>query len=282
MLTDAQLKEALQTLAENKFRLLENDDLSQLIPAMLRHIGSIDPILRDDLIYSAFAHWILYHNAITPDQMREIARAAIDEQHLLYKIGEQGTDSVFTRSFSALLIPLLLIAHRKQPYLSAAEVGQVKQTLLFYMRNEKDHRGYVDGKGWAHAAAHGSDALDDLAQCVEVDQADLAEILDVLRGLMCASDTGYVYLEDERAVIPVLAVIHRQLLSDDEITQWIDSFAERALAVKNNPERLIVLHNVKGFLQSLYFRLQWEDVPNNYAAPINAALRKINPFVQKE
>ena len=59
MLNEIQLKEKLQVFAENKFHLSENDDLSEIIPDMLNHIGSTDSYLRDELIYSAFGmRWI--------------------------------------------------------------------------------------------------------------------------------------------------------------------------------------------------------------------------------
>ncbi len=120
MQNEIELKEKLQGLAQNKFRLSENDDLSELIPQMLYHIGSIDDYLRDELIYSAFGTWILRYNAIDFQQLRKILPIALDEQHMFCKLGEQDTDSVFTRSFSVLLLPLLLITHRAHPFLSAS------------------------------------------------------------------------------------------------------------------------------------------------------------------
>src|SRR5512135_2288376 len=124
MLNETELKEKLQRAAQNDFRLSENENLSELIPEMLHHIGSTDSDLRDELIYSAFGTWILHHNAIDSQQLRRILPIALDEQHMLYKLGEQNTDSVFTRSFSVLLVPLLLIAHRTHPFLSTPEIDQ--------------------------------------------------------------------------------------------------------------------------------------------------------------
>lgn len=72
MLNEIQLKEKLQVFAQNKFRLSENDDLSEIIPEMLNHIGSTNSYLRDDLIYSAFGTWILEYNAINQEQLHGI------------------------------------------------------------------------------------------------------------------------------------------------------------------------------------------------------------------
>lgn len=282
MLNEIQLKEKLQVFAENEFRVSEQEDLSKIIPAMLYHIGSIDSFLRDDLIYSAFGTWILRHNAINQDQLRQLLPIILDEQHMLYNLGEQNTDSVFRRSFSVLLLPLLLIAHRSRPFLSVPEIHQIKEKLLYYLANEKDRRGFVSEKGWAHAIAHAADALDDLAQCSELNKSDLAEILEAICNVICIQDTVYIHGEDERIVTAVIASIKRELLSEKEIVEWIQSFADPPLSVKSMPERHIIRSNVKNFLQSLYFRLQWERGLNNLDAPIGHTLQRINPFAKSE
>ncbi|HMB22518.1 MAG: DUF2785 domain-containing protein, partial [Chloroflexota bacterium] len=217
-------------------------------------------------------------DAIEHEQLRSMLPVILDEGHLLYKVGEQDTDSVFTRAFSVLLLPLLLITQRTHPFLSASEIYQVKEKLLYYLRNERDRRGFVAAKGWAHATAHGADALDDLAQCPEMNKADLVDMLAVVYDMVCEKDMGYVCLEDERIVTAVLAIMKRQLLSDTEITQWLQGFADRVLPVTTPPQRHIIRVNVKSFLQSLYFRLQWEQAPNKFEAVIDQTLQKVNPF----
>ena len=114
MLSDVQLREKLQVIEQNKFNLTAKDDLNELIPAMLYHIGSTDSILRDKLIYSSFAKWIIRDNALSHDQLRSILTVILDENHLLLGVGEKDTDTVFTRSFSVLLLPLLLISNRQK------------------------------------------------------------------------------------------------------------------------------------------------------------------------
>jgi hypothetical protein len=282
MLSETQLKEKLQALAQNEFRLSERDNLSELIPAMLNHIGSTDGYLRDDLIYSAFGTWILRYNALNLEQLHNLLPIILDEQHMLYMIGEQDTDSVFTRSFSILLLPLLLITHRSHPLFSSSEISQIKKQLLYYLEKEKDRRGFVREKGWAHAIAHAADALDDLAQCPEMNGLDLVEILEALRKVVCIESTCYVHLEDERMATAVIAILRRNLLSGREIIQWIESFSHPALAIESGPERQMIRTNVKNFLQSLYFRLQWEGMIDSLETPINQTLRKINPFARQE
>jgi hypothetical protein len=282
MLDQDSLKEKLQKIAGNEFRLAPGDDLNELLPAMLTYIGATDSELRDDLIYSAFAAWIYKDNLLEPEQLRGLLNSALDERHLFYGLGQQGADSVFTRTFSVLLLPLVLISHRARPFLSADEVRQVKTRLLDYLSREKDLRGYVPVKGWAHAAAHSADALDDLAQCVELDPADLAEILAAARQVMCQGETGFIHLEEERMVTAVLAVLRRAVLPEAEVAAWIEGFAGRVLGVKDTPQRLVVRSNAKSFLQSLLLRLHWQLNTQVYDAVILRVLRQITPFVPQE
>lgn len=281
-MSEALIKEKLQALAPNAFRVSEDDDLSTLIPDMLFHIGSTDYCLRDELIYSAFATWILDSHAMSQDQLHELLREVLGERHMFHGIGEQNTDSVFRRSFSVLLLPLFLITHRSQPFLSPVEIAQVREKLLGYLRDEKDRRGFVDGKGWAHAIAHAADALDDLAQCVEIDEADLREMLVAIRSVVSIRDAVYTHGEDERLVTATLAVMKRGLLSDSEIAQWIRDFADPVLGTDSMPQGIMIRANVKNFLQSLYFRLHWEHMLEQFSAPIDQTLRKIGPLAASD
>lgn len=278
MLNAMELKEKLQALAQNDFQPSGQDDLRELIPAMLEHIGSTDSTLRDDLIYSAFCAWIAPESGLSPDQMRALLPVVLDEQHMLYKIGEQDTDSVFTRSFSILVLPLLLAAHRAQPLFSGAEIFQIKSRLLYYLERERDRRGFVNEKGWAHAIAHTADALDDLVQCPEMDRGELEEVLSAIRQAICFERGCYTYLEDERMITAVIAIFKRNLVPEMEIMQWLDGFSELALAIKSGPEKHTIRVNARNFLQSLYFRLRWEGLIDPLDIQINQTLRKINPF----
>ena len=274
-MTEEQLKHQLTQLAQNKFQLAENDELATLLPAMLQHIGSPDPILRDDLIYSSLATWILEHKIVSPAQMREILATILGEEHIFYQIGSAGTDAVFRRSFSVLLLPLLLIAHRAQPYLTAAELLNIKETLLRYLAAEKDRRGFVADKGWAHATAHAADALDDLAQCTEIDAADLREMLHTICQTVSIDSTVYTYGEDERLVTAAIAILKRSLLPEAEIIAWLQAFADTPPQPLPLSQTMMLRANRKNFLQAMYFRLVREQMAGSYFAAIDQALQKI-------
>ena len=51
---------------------------------------------------------------------------------------------------------------------------------------ERDLRGFVAGKGWAHAVAHGADALGALARSRQSGRLELTVLLDVVADRLLA------------------------------------------------------------------------------------------------
>jgi len=108
-------KQFLQTLVENNFLLPVDIDPFSFLKALLPNFASTDWQLRDELTYPIMARIILLEQdryQLTGAQLEEQLLTCIDKDHLFYRIGEAGTDSVFMRSFSSLVFPLVLGADR--------------------------------------------------------------------------------------------------------------------------------------------------------------------------
>ncbi len=276
-MTESDLKKTLLNLQEQAYHFSDEEALA-LLPAMLEYIGSTDAELRDELIYSTFVNWIYTQHLFSAKKMRTILHIVLDEQHMFYRMGEKERDGVFIRAFSVLLLPLLLGAHRDQPYLSMQEIGEVKEKLICFLQQEQDKRGFVEEKGWAHAIAHAADALDELALCTEMGQADLLEMLAVIHGVICDSKQVYTHGEEERLGTVVLSVISRELLEQNQINDWIITFQKPVFAEKELPDLLYIHANVRNFLQSLYFRLQWKAQLAPHITVFDRTLHAINRF----
>ncbi|CAG0935815.1 hypothetical protein TFLX_04665 [Thermoflexales bacterium] len=273
MLTETELKRQLQTSAANDYGVPEHADYWQLTQDMLAHIGSTDPELRDDLIYTTFVKWA-GADRYTDDQYRALLNTALDGQHLFFHLGEPDTTAVFTRSFSALLGVLPIYHHRQQPFLTPDEVRGALDQVLDYFARESDLRGFVEDMGWAHAVAHTADLLDELAQCEEIDRTGLARILAAIHAKAATPETIYVAEEDERLAYAALSLLGRGRLTEEEVGAWIKSFApiERVGAWR---ERHL---NTKNFLRSLYFQAQYRRVAEWVRAPIDETLFTITRF----
>lgn len=267
------LKEKLFRIKENNFLIDDSTNVFEISLNMMQYIGSVDAELRDNLIYSTFNRWTI-NGVYTCEQMRQLLNICLDEEHLFYKIGEKETDSVFTRTFSVLIIPLAMYLDSTMKFLTKDEIKIIKEKLIKYVKLEKDCRGYVECKGWAHSTAHVADALEDVAKSDYINHDELLEILDAIKMKICISDYTYINKEDERMVKATLSVFNRKLLKDDEIIKWIKSFANKEKTGKY-PEELFLIANIKLFLRSLYFEMMYQKDTEIFTEIILDALQKL-------
>lgn len=263
-------KSYLRSLVENDYTLPDNIDSYAFATALLANFASTDAELRDELSYMLLARGIVDKGRLAPDQMRELLVRAVDDEHLFTHIGEVGTDSVFMRSFSNLLVAVILYADSKQPHLPEEAVRRTKQALLNYARQERDWRGYVEGKGWAHALAHLADALDECAQHPTMGEADRVEILNLVSELAKLQVPLYNEEDIRLASVPYHIMLGKQV-PDDLLASWIEEcFVERGIDVAS----WIGATNAKNFLRSLYFFLIWDGVGAGLAEDISRLLKK--------
>ncbi|WP_107923129.1 DUF2785 domain-containing protein [Lysinibacillus parviboronicapiens] len=262
------LKKELMNIKDSEYKIVDDSVLRNYIEAMLDNIGSTDSELRDDLIYSTFSHWIL-KDFVSPNLLKIILETILDK-HLFYNIGESNSDSVFTRSFSMLLIPLILMADQKNKFLNSEDILIIKKRIICYIHSEKDLRGYVDEKGWAHALAHAADALNELAK-YNLPMEDQLELLNVIKKAICTKETIYTNLEDERLITAVMTILKNNTFTSDVFKQWICSFI---LWEKTEVwhEEYIIISNVRNFLGRLYFQLDQEGNKMNEALIVKEQL----------
>jgi|CZCB01.1.fsa_nt_gi hypothetical protein len=253
--TEPRIKVRLRRMSAESAPPPQGPALRPLLSEMVRQLGALDPELRDELIYETFARWIS-SDQLSPDDLNNLRRTALDDRHLFHAITEPDERAVFMRSFSMLLLALLLDAHRRRPYLQPEEIEYTRQQVLCYLVLERDRRGYVEGHGWAHSVAHAADTLAVLAHLHELQAEDLRDLLFAIRSL--AGETGLVYAsgEDERLSVAVTAIFHRGLLERSVWEEWLEEL------VASTREDLPFLEgfrrqlNVKNLLRSVYFRLR--------------------------
>ncbi|HEY3272315.1 MAG TPA: DUF2785 domain-containing protein [Methanocella sp.] len=275
--TGTELKALLKVIQDNDYRIGDHQNHFVLSQEMIAHLGSTDPELRDDLIYDIIAHWI-EADLLDAGQLKQILDVCQGSSHLFYRIGESGTDSVFTRSFSLLVSALVINAHRRHAFLSSSELQAVKSRIEDYLSRERDLRGYVDGKGWAHAVAHAADVLGELAQCPSItDPAEMLAMLAAIKGRMETNDYAYIHEEDERMVSAVVHIMERKILPDQAIARWIESFPETR-KIGKYPDDLYLRANVKAFLRSLYLRLSKIDDAAPMLVSLREKLNKVSRF----
>jgi len=267
------LKEKLNQIKADNYAIHDSENILPIAFSMMQYIGCVDPELRDELIYSTFLKWTV-NRVFTAEQMSQLLKISLNESHLFYKIGEQNTDSVFTRTFSLLIIPLAFELDSQTEFLTQEETIDIKNKVVQYLELEKDVRGYVVGKGWAHSTAHAADALDDIAKSRYMNHDELMEILHAIKSRVCIKNNTYINGEDDRMATAMMSVIKRNLIADNEIVKWIKSFGEIE-KTGNYPEEHHLIMNTRNLLRSLYFQLLSQSSSNMFTEAILETLRKL-------
>lgn len=247
------LIEYLERLANSGYEVENSAVPAETTNLMLELIGDPDPYLRDELIYSTFHKWICYYKYYTDDELRALLSVVLDGSHLFFGIGNREDKSVFTRTFSALVVSLVLSRHRETVFLSAEQIQNTKGCLLEYCKSERDFRGYTADCGWAHSAAHCADALDELAQCGECDAAAHLEILNAILPVLFNGSTIFCHREDDRIGTIIHSIYQMQLVSSKELADWILCLSTPD-GIEDYYARYVCRENARRFLRSLYFR----------------------------
>ncbi len=267
----------LKSISSDDFKLKNLDEISELTSSMLKFIGDTDACLRDNLIYIAFCNFILKYKYYTSPQLLAILNIVLDEDHLFYDIGKTESDSVFTRSFSVLLVALILEYDNKHKILSADDFKSVSKNLLKYLNLEKDFRAYINGKGWAHALAHCADAICEIVLSPYCNKDLVLEIMKFIKAVLLNNSTVFSFEEDERIVIVFMNLLSKNYISEDGLFDYVNSLL---LCIRNdeNIEDYIMFLNVKNFIRSLYFSLCSKQKYANLAESIFQLERKLNRF----
>ena len=250
------LKIQLKNIWENDWNIPQDVDIYALSLEMMDNIGSTDPELRDMLILELLYN-IISCEKISYNQMKELLKLSLSDNHLFYKIGGNADDSVFKRTFPLCIINMILNLNNEcdDSFLSEEDILHVYNEVLRYFRNEKDVRGYVDIKGWAHSSAHTGDVLCSLSESKVIKHMELIEILQAIKEKICINTYTYINREDERLINAVVSILDRNILTDEEIINWINSF-KNIEYIDKYPEDDHLRINRKMFMRSLYFRLK--------------------------
>lgn len=268
----------LKRIADEDYKLSNGEEAMGYARLMLQYIGDTDPCLRDDLIYSTFYHWVCEKQYFSSAELNELVDTILDENHLLFRIGNEGDDTVFTRSFSVLLVDVLLYWNRSNAYLSGNKFIKIKDSLIRYYNEEKDLRGYVDVKGWAHAAAHGADAMCELVRSKESDESIRWKVLNSLQKVLSNDKYFLSNEEDERMARVVFLLIMKELLPKERICRWIEELG-KDISSQYSREQYIARVNTKNFIRCLYFSLMRQENKSDITDLLFNAEEKLNKFI---
>ena len=135
-------------IRESDFAVPEGEQPYPLLVEMNELLGSTDPVLRDDVAYSAAARWVYRKRLLSAAEERQLLE--LWRGNLAAGIGESGTDSVLRRSFSALNLSLLAALDNEAPFMTRTTSTAAARGARL-PRAGTGPRGYDPAKGWMHA-----------------------------------------------------------------------------------------------------------------------------------
>jgi hypothetical protein len=271
------LRTDLHRIETEHYLIREGEQHEDFITLMLEYIGDPDPDLRDGLIYPTFYMWIHEQQLFTGGELYSMLEVLADEHHLFHGIGRSADISVFTRTFTVLVIGLIAQRHREQPFLPPAGFRLLKHSLLRYYAEEQDMRGYLEEGGWAHAAAHGADALDELVQCPESGEGLQVEVLNVIHGMLLNGSHIFCEEEDERIATILDTMIIHHLLPQEQIACWFVSLGATGSEPRSRSADINRV-NCKNFLRCVYFRRDGYAAEGILHSALLTALHAVNRF----
>jgi hypothetical protein len=253
-----------RVIANDENALPQGEWVAELTPELLGWLGSTDAELRDEFAYRILAAWI-ERGQYAPDQLRTMAKQMT--ANLEAGLGEEGTDSVFLRTYSVLILMEIVALDNASQFLERNDLEGFLETALGYLRRERDLRSYVAGPGWANAVGHTADLLMMLARSPHLGAAELQRILDgIAERLLTPDPVVFVHHEDERLAYAVLNVLRRDLVDRPRLAAWLDRFAappgkdswRSAFASEGETAARV---NVSAFLRALYFQVLLTEIP---------------------
>jgi hypothetical protein len=245
--------EELAALRTTEFAVEDDARRNALALALVDCLGDTDPQVRDGTAFEALARWMRAKPmAITPETL-----AALREKLQPQLTGELDDPEGVHRPFVALVMAEVARTDRVSPWLTDEQRALLVSDTVAFLSNVTDYRGFVDGQGWRHGVAHGSDLVLQLAVNPAIGKAQLDALLAAVRSQVVA-DGRHAYIHGEPGRLARAAFYIAQRGEHDAAfwEAWLADVAapgplENWGAAFSSEDGLARLHDTRAFLQAL-------------------------------
>lgn len=245
-----------RAIARDDYAVPAGESAVGLLGELDELLAARDALLRDQLGYGIAEQWILRRRLLAPQEARTLA--AIWTAWLGRGLGEQGTDTVLVRAFTALDLSLLAALDLEAPFLDEPAFAALLDGALDHLANERDLRGWEAGLGWIHATAHSADLLKFLARNPRLDEDGQARLLEgVARRMSVPGAAVFTHDEDERLAEAVVSVLAREDRSSDAFGAFLELCREplASSGPEFDPARFAARRNTRNLLRAVHERL---------------------------
>jgi Protein of unknown function (DUF2785) len=268
-------RQYFRDIAAHQFAVPPGTSAAALAPELIAWLGSPDPELRDTLAYTILDAWIRHTQLIDAQLLTILPQL---QHNLTIDIGGFGTDSVFLRSYSALILASFAERDLQQPFLSPDQYRALLSSAFAYLRDERDNRGFDPVKGWVHSTAHTADLLANLARNPQFTPADQQAVLSSIDQRLRSATSIYTYGEQDRLAVALLCVITRQDFALAGFQSWLDSVQQDSVVwQKDLPDavQLALFENHNYLLEAMLARMPTQTPLSPAATQARDAVRAL-------
>lgn len=270
-----------KAIREHNFAVPEHQSIGALVLEIADLAAETDPTLRDECGYEILAAWIYRDNLLSGEQLEALRRKLLPA--MISHVGESENDTIFGRSFSALYMSILAAQDLRKPFLSAAAFKETLDTALRCYASEKDLRGYVPEKGWAHATAHVADLLKFLARNGQLSVQDQKRIVAGVSQRCRTAPSVFVWGEDARMAAALLSIVDRKDFDMSTFDEWfkglIAEYKKLWTAPDINTAAYVSVRTQTDVLAHLAAKVASQknnEVPRDFRDALNATLSQVD------
>jgi hypothetical protein len=201
-----------------KYQVPAGQAAAPLAMELAAMVASPDPELRDNFGYEILANWIHRSGRLNAEDLDALRKFYVPVA--LKGLGEREADSVFARSFALLNLKELAAADLKTPYLTQTTFDALFELAVNALSSEKDLRGHVPEKGWAHATAHAADLLRILARNNKFTFAQQTRAIAAIAARIRSAGIVFAWGEDARLAAALASVGIRENLDTAAFDAW--------------------------------------------------------------
>ncbi len=235
------------------FRLPQGAALDELTIELVTMLGDTDPHVREDIARSVLQTWI--REGVYDDLLIGLGDGLA--LGLKKGLGEEGTDSVLRRSFSASVLAEVIARDNVTHGLHPAAVLTWADQAVGWILGERDLRGWTPSQGWANAVVHGADVLGALSASRHLGADELRVLLDVVaERLTTPTRHRFSAGEELRLAYATMSVLHRDLVTIEPLEGWLDRLAKAWRDDARPPSsRAAARENTLDYLRALHLQL---------------------------
>lgn len=192
---------------------------------LLGTIGHEEAAIRDQLNYRLFI-MLLSENALGETIITEFVSKLSSTDGLLFNIGENGTSSVFQRSYAALYLAAIVNADRQLNILTSEQLELLAQNAVALLSKEQDLRSFVDTKsGWAHSITNTTELISAIIAHPLYPIRFTAQILQAIRANIWK---GYVFIDDEEErFCNIIQALLAKNIDEELFIEWFEQLFDQ-------------------------------------------------------